>query len=489
MKKYYSIKGRIILWVLFCFLLISFSILLAQEKEISITTSSEEALKYFLEGRDKQENIALNSAAKLLDKAIEIDPDFALAYLYRADSGGGFNIQRKHLEKAVSLVDKVSEGEKHWILAIKAYADSDTPKMKEHMEHLMKLYPSDKRVQLRMGNYYYALVQDFPNALQYYNQVIELDKDYAPVYNMLGYCHLAMENYEGAEEAFKKYIELIPDAPNPYDSYAEFLMDRGRYEESIEQYKKAYEKDPLYTGALAGVGDNHVFKGEFDKAREYYQKWFESTGNVNEKLSAHFSKAVSYVHEGKIEEALKALDEYRTLAKNEKLVPPDIFSLRVKGYVLTETGDEAEGLKQFEKAAEILKGSELSQSVKETQILNLAMDRVYALAANNKLEKAGKEAAACKEIVGKRQNPYEEIALNDTMGMLELKKGNAEEAIAYLSKGNKQSPWNWFLIGKAYTKKGDKEKAKEFFTKIVESNVNSMPLALTKTRAKEMLKK
>ena len=153
MKKYYSIKGRIILWVLFCFLLISSSILLAQEKEISITTSSEEALKYFLEGRDKQENIALNSAAKLLDKAIEIDPDFALAYLYRADSGGDFNIQRKHLEKAVSLVDKVSEGEKHWILARKAYADSDTPKMKEHMEHLMKLYPSDKRVQSLMGNY------------------------------------------------------------------------------------------------------------------------------------------------------------------------------------------------------------------------------------------------------------------------------------------------------------------------------------------------
>jgi tetratricopeptide (TPR) repeat protein len=117
------------------------------------------------------------------------------------------------------------------------------------------------------------------------------------------------------------------------------------------------------------------------------------------------------------------------------------------------------------------------------------MDRVYALAANNKLEKAGKEAAACKELVGKRQNPDEKIALNDTVGMLELKKGNVEEAIAYLSKGNKQSPWNWFLIGKAYTKKGDKEKAKEFFTKILESNVNSMPLALTKARAKEILKK
>jgi len=487
-KKFFLGVGGC-LCVAFCLLIILSLALLAEEKEIPITTSSEEALKYFLEGRDKQENIAYNSAARLLEKAIEIDQDFALAHLYRAYSGGGFNIQRKHLENAVSLVDKVSEGEKHWILARKAYTDGDTPKMKEHMEHLMKLYPSDKRVQTLMGNYYYALVQDFPKALQYYKKAKELDKDYAPVYNMLGYNHLAMENYEGAEEAFQKYIELIPDAPNPYDSYAEFLMDRGRHEESIEQYKKAYEKDPLYTVALAGIGDNHVFKGEFNKAREYYQKWFDSTKNVNEKFGAHFWKAVSYVHEGKIEEALKALDEYRTLAKNEKLVPPEIFSCRVKGYVLTEMGNEAEGLKQFEEAAKILKGSDLPQPVNESQTLNLAMDRVYALAANDELEEAGKEAAACKEMVDKRQNPDEEIALNDTMGMLELKKGNAEEAIAYLSKGSKQSPWNWFLVGKAYAKKGDKEKAAEFFTKIVDSNVNSMPLALTKTRAKEMLKK
>jgi tetratricopeptide (TPR) repeat protein len=266
-------------------------------------------------------------------------------------------------------------------------------------------------------------------------------------------------------------------------------MDRGRYDESIEQYMKAYEKDPLYTVALAGVGDNHVFKGEFDKAREYYQKWFNNTENINDKLNAHFWIAVSYVHEGEIKEALKAMDEYRTLAKSAELVPPNIFSLRVEGYILTEMGDAAKGLKQFGKAAEVLKESELSQPVKETQSLNLAMDRVYALAANNKLDEAEKNAATCKEIVGKRQNPDEEIALNDTMGILELKKGNIEEAIGYLSKGNRQSPWNWFLMGKAYTKKGDEAKAAEYFKKILEWNVNSMPLALTKSRAKEKLKK
>jgi tetratricopeptide (TPR) repeat protein len=489
MKKYYSMKGGVILGALFCFLLLGSSILLAQEKEISITTSSQEALKYFLEGRDLQENLAYASATKLLDKAIELDPDFAMAYLYRAYSGGGFNVFRENLEKAADLVDKVSDGEKHWILARKAYSDSDTPTMKEHADHLMKLYPADKRVQTLMGNYYYTLHNDFPKALQCYQKAVELDKDYASVYNMIGYCQLVMENYEEAEKAFKRYIEIIPDAPNPYDSYAEFLMDRGRYDESIENYEKAYEKDPLYTVALRGIGHNYIFKGNFNKAREYYQKWFEATDAVNEKLGAYFWEAVSYAHEGEIEKTVEAMDQYSSLAEKENLATSNIYSCRVKGYALTEMGEEAKGFKEFEKAVRMVEEADLPQAVKETQKVYTAIDRVYALASNDKLEEAEKEAAVCKEMVLKRKNPDEERFLFDTIGMVELEKGKADEAIAYFSKGNKESPWNWFLMGKAYTKKGDETKAAEYFKKIVECNVNSMPLALTKERAKEILKK
>ena len=40
----------------------------AQTGEISITTSSNEARELFIKGRDKQENIEFESAAKLLDR-------------------------------------------------------------------------------------------------------------------------------------------------------------------------------------------------------------------------------------------------------------------------------------------------------------------------------------------------------------------------------------------------------------------------------------
>ena len=69
-------------------------------------------MNFFLDGREKFENQEIAAAASLFDKAIEKDPDFAIAYLYRAQSGGGFNVMKKNIDKAVSLEDKVSPGEK-----------------------------------------------------------------------------------------------------------------------------------------------------------------------------------------------------------------------------------------------------------------------------------------------------------------------------------------------------------------------------------------
>ena len=131
MKAYHNL----IVLILVLLLIIPYS--LFAQKEMSITTSSKEALKLFFEGRDKVDNIERDAGFILLDKAIELDPDFAMAYIYR----GG----RRNTEKAVSLIDKVSEGEKHFILWFQAYYNSNGEEIKKQIDALLKLYPDDKR--------------------------------------------------------------------------------------------------------------------------------------------------------------------------------------------------------------------------------------------------------------------------------------------------------------------------------------------------------
>ena len=53
--------------------------------KIAITTSSEEARKEFLAGRDLQEKLRITDSIAHFDKAISLDPNFALAELNRAN--------------------------------------------------------------------------------------------------------------------------------------------------------------------------------------------------------------------------------------------------------------------------------------------------------------------------------------------------------------------------------------------------------------------
>ena len=118
--------------------------LLAQTKtgELTITTSSKPALALFQQAREKMDNQETTTAAPLLDEAIQKDPNFAMAYAYRAFAGGGFNVLRQNLDKAVVLAAKVSPGERLWILAQEAQFDGNLPKAKQHGDELLKLYPT-----------------------------------------------------------------------------------------------------------------------------------------------------------------------------------------------------------------------------------------------------------------------------------------------------------------------------------------------------------
>ena len=452
-------------------------------KEIPITTNSDEALELFLKGRDMYDNLKTPQAAELFDKAIALDKDFAMAYLYRANSGGGYKIYRENLSKALDLLDKVTEGEKHLIL----YSNADNSiEQKAKLDTLLNLYPEDKRVQDLAGNYYYVL-QDYPNALDHYKKSLEIDSNFASSYNSLGYIYMGMNNYADAEKSFKRYIELIPNEANPYDSYAEFLLMQSRFDESIEQYNKAIQTDPEFITALIGIGNNYIFKKDFKKAREYYQQDYDKSFNINQKLGALWWKAVSYLHEGQTADAIKVFEERSKLAFENNYPTAGITGYRFSGSIFADKGNIKEAEKYLNKTSDYIKSSQLRDDDRKAFEITNDLDRIYIQTLKKDIKGAEKGLEAIKHVIGKRQSTTEIEYLNFITGFLQFQKGNSKLALQHFQKTGEGNPYIWYWEAVAQEKIGDKQAANALYEKIANYNANSALLALVREKAKSKM--
>lgn len=467
--------------------------LIAQEGEMPITTSSEEALQLFLEGRDNYEFVENAASAQRLEKAIEKDPDFALAYLYRFRTGiGGTKVAQQYLTKAVGLLDKVSPGEKYFILFFKAQVDGEGAKQKEYLDKLLELFPSDKRVQEDAGLYFQFTEMDYPTALQYYQRVTELDKAYAPVYDAIAFAHISLGNIEEAEKAFLAEINLAPERPNPRDSYGYFLLKHGRNDESIKQYTLAFEKDSSFTGALAGLGDNYFFKGEYKTSREYYEKALDKAASLKGyggKFNTLNRIASSFVLEDNIDEALNTYKRYRSLAEENSQTEEVITSFQNEGFILTETGNPSEGLKRYQMAVKIVHKPDTPEEIKKNRTLQCMFAECYALHANNDVEAALAKMETCEKMAKKRQVPSDQRWMNFLKGLVQSKKSNYSQAIEHYSKSWPNNATVKFNMAQGYEKIGQKEKASELFDELQTWNQVDLASALVKYRMRKVDKK
>jgi len=119
--------------------------------KIPITTSSEAAKKEFLAGRELADNLKATDAIAHFDKALELDPNFASAELARANVSGTAKEFRLHLDRAIALADKASEGERIAIQAAEAGAVGNAAKTKECLERNVALFPNDERARFALG--------------------------------------------------------------------------------------------------------------------------------------------------------------------------------------------------------------------------------------------------------------------------------------------------------------------------------------------------
>src|SRR6266498_5029964 len=440
--------------------------------KIPITTSSEEARKEFLTGRDLADRLLIQDSLQHFDKAISVDPNFALAELNRANASNSAKDFFDHLKKAVSLADKASNGERLLILGAEAGANGNPAKQKEFLEQLVAAYPNDERAHFTLGGYYFGQ-QDMPQAIEHYKKATELNPTYSTAFNILGYAYRQNADYANAEQAFKKYIELIPKDPNPYDSYAELLLKMGRFDESIAQYQKALAIDSNFINSHQGIAAALMYQGKPDEAAAELQKITDKARSDAERRTALFALTVVDVDSGKMDKALAEVDKQYTLGEKTNDIPAMTGDLQLKGNIMLEMGKPDEARALFERGLKMTEDSNLSQEIKDNAKLFHHYNLTRVALAKKDLATAKTEAESFRKGTETLKNPFQTKQAHELLGMISLEAKDYDNAVAELQQANQQNPYDLYRLCQAYQGKGDMGKAKEFCTKA--ANFNSLP--------------
>jgi len=455
--------------------------------KIPITTSSEVARDAFLKGRWLSENLRVTDAHAYFLKAVEADPDFAIAHLGVANTASTNQEFFDSFRRAVDMSANASEGERFLIAAREANLAGKPEVELAKLEALVSLFPEDERAHNAIGNFLFFNQQDYERAISSYREAIDINPKYASPYNMLGYALRQVGDYAGAEKAFQRYTERIPDQPNPYDSYAELLMKMGRYEESIASYEKALAIDPNFVASYIGIGTNQMFMDRFEDARSTFSKIEENARTNGERRQARVWTAASYLYQGDFESALDEAQKLYDIAAETDDRSAMAGDLNLMGDIFLRAGRTDEAAEKYEAQIEMMQSSEATEEVMEASRRNQKYDLARVALWRADLEVANELADVYRDEVATRNIRYEVQRTHELDGMIALAEGRIDAAIRHFDQGDQQDPQIWLLKARTFAAMGDTESARLACEQVIDFNQLNFNLGYVRNAARELL--
>lgn len=105
-----------------------------------------------------------------------------------------------------------------------------------------------------------------PKARAAAEKAAALDNTLPQAYQALGYIENQDLNWTAAEQNFKRAIELNPNFAGAHTLYADLLSQMGRTDEALSEIRKAQELDPLRVGLIGNEGNILYYARRYDEA-------------------------------------------------------------------------------------------------------------------------------------------------------------------------------------------------------------------------------
>jgi tetratricopeptide (TPR) repeat protein len=385
------------------------------------TTPSLEALKVYSLGLSKFGKGDPPGAIPLFQRAIELDPEFAMAYLHLGQSYGvlqQYAHGREQIRKAFALRDRASERERFNLVAVyHQFVSFDLDRAIENSELWEQSYPRDFTPHRTLG-FEYGVLGKHERSAEEFRKAQQLDPGQALSYAGLMVNDMNMNRFTDAEAAFEEAKSHNVQAGE---------AERERYELAfLEGDKETMEK------LVAVMSSEHGFE-----------------------MSALSEQALTAAYFGRLKAARKLAEQMKEKALHEKD---------------TATAANVESDAAFREA---LFGNAAEARIHVTEAVKLGGEPPTALVLASDAAQAGKMVDSIES-----QSPPDgyvyKVRVPQLRGAIELKRGNSTRALELLAPATTYDA-GWFDLylfayvrGEAYLLERRGQEAAAEFQKIVD---------------------
>jgi tetratricopeptide (TPR) repeat protein len=238
---------------------------------VQATTPSLEALKAFSLGIRAAESNGPSAALSFYQRAIEFDPNFAVAYLglgIQYHNLGELELANENYQKAYDLSGQVSDWEKYTISA--HYYNNltgEVGKANQIYEQYAQAYPRNYSPHSNLGLDYSALGQ-YDKALAEFQEAAHLNPDSVASYINLVYGYCRLNRFGEAKAAYQVAMSRKLDHPYLHSNRYGVAFLEGDVEEMQRQVGWAAGKIGTEDRLLSYQSDTEAFSGHLGKARE-----------------------------------------------------------------------------------------------------------------------------------------------------------------------------------------------------------------------------
>lgn len=306
----------------------------------------------------------LQTAQEDYSKAIELDPNYAYAYHNR----GIVSVDLNQNNEALADFNRSIELDPSYVSAYnyRCYVYNnlgDSQRALTDCNKAIELDPSYSYAYHNRGiaNYNLGKRQE---ALADYNKAVELNPSYANSYVGRGLTRHDLKDLPGALADYNKAIELDPQNVIAYNNRCYVRNDLTDYQQAIADCNKAIELNPNYALAFSNRGNAYYFQNDYQNALADYNQAIELDPNYG----------LAYYNRGNVHHALRDLQKALTdHNKAIELSPTYANAYYNRALVHKDLGNTQQARGDFQRA------SELYQQQGDTENYQRSLDQIREL--------------------------------------------------------------------------------------------------------------